>query len=507
MVNRHLILLIGLAMKSSATLFEKSIPGHQGVSLPEAGVPYSDPAAELPAHLLRKQPAQLPELNELETMRHFVNLSQKNMAIDVGFYPLGSCTMKYNPKVNEKMAALPGFADLHPYQPLSQTQGALELLYRLKTSLTEIVGLPGCSLQPAAGAHGELTGMMMIKAYHQHHGQAERTKVLVPDSAHGTNPSSARMCGYEVLTLRSDAKGQVDLAHLKELIQIHGPQVAALMMTNPNTLGIFEENILEISERMHAIGGLLYYDGANLNAIMGMARPGDMGFDVVHLNLHKTFSTPHGGGGPGAGPVLVRDILEPFLPRPVIVQLDAEHYGLDLERPLSIGRVRSFYGNFGVLVRAYTYIRAMGPDGLKQASYDAVLNANYLRTQLKTLFPLAHDDGPCMHEFVLSAQQVKKEQGVNALSIGKRLIDFGFHPPTVYFPLIVPEALMIEPTETETRQTLDSFIAAMQQIAQEIQEKPEFVNQAPHQALIKRVDEAGANRKPSVNWFQREVQA
>lgn len=491
-------------MYSSKTLFEKSTPGQRGVSLPESGVPFQDPAQDLPSHLIRKQAAELPELNELAVMRHFVNLSHKNHAIDTGFYPLGSCTMKYNPKVNEKVAALPGFADLHPYQPLEQIQGALELLYQLGQSLAAIVGLPGCSLQPAAGAHGELAGMMMIKAYHQQQGQSQRSKVLVPDSAHGTNPSSASMCGYEVVTLRSASNGQVDMQHLKELINTHSDSIAALMMTNPNTLGIFEENILEISERIHQTGALLYYDGANLNAIMGMARPGDMGFDVVHLNLHKTFSTPHGGGGPGAGPVLVRDILEPYLPSPVVIKTAAGSFALDNERPLSIGRVRSFYGNFGVLVRAYAYIRAMGPDGLKQASQDAVLNANYLRHHLKQFFELPHDQRPCMHEFVLSAQQTKKEHGVNALSIGKRLIDFGIHPPTVYFPLIVPEAMMIEPTETESHETLDHFIEVMKQIHHEIQTQPEFVNQAPHQAKIQRVDEARANRKPSINWFKGE---
>ncbi|MGV3523860.1 MAG: aminomethyl-transferring glycine dehydrogenase subunit GcvPB [Candidatus Sericytochromatia bacterium] len=484
----------------SDTLFEKSVTGHRGVSLPPAGVPFSDPAAELPAHLIRQTPAQLPELTELGVQRHFIGLSHKNHAIDVGFYPLGSCTMKYNPKINEKMAALPGFADLHPYQPTHQTQGALELLWNLQQSLAAIVGLPGCSLQPTAGAHGELTGMMMVKAYHAAQGDTARTKVLVPDSAHGTNPSSASMCGYEVVTLRSASNGQVDMGHLEELIAAHGPEIAALMMTNPNTLGIFEENILEISAAVHAIGGLLYYDGANLNAIMGMARPGDMGFDVLHLNLHKTFSTPHGGGGPGAGPVLVRDKLIPFLPVPV-VEKQADGFVLNFDRPQTIGRVRSFYGNFGVLVRAYAYIRAMGPDGLKQASQDAVLNANYLRHHLKALFELPHDDAPCMHEFVLSAQQTKKQYGVNALSIGKRLIDFNIHPPTVYFPLIVPEAMMIEPTETESRQTLDHFIGVMEQIATEVREKPDFVNAAPHDAVIRRVDEARANRKPAVNWF------
>lgn len=484
------------------TLFEKSTAGQRGVPLPAAGVPFTDPAASLPAHLLRQQPAELPELSELEVSRHFIGLSHKNHAIDVGFYPLGSCTMKYNPKVNEKAAALPGLSDIHPYLPAEHAQGALQLLYELKSYLSEIVGLPACTLQPAAGAHGELTGMLMIKACHSHKGQQQRTKVLVPDSAHGTNPSTASMCGFEVITLRSNDKGQVDMQHLAELIAEHGEQLAALMMTNPNTLGIFEENILEISAQIHKTGAMLYYDGANLNAIMGMARPGDMGFDVVHLNLHKTFSTPHGGGGPGAGPVLASAELEPFLPRPVIVQLPDQSYGIDEERPLSIGRVRSFYGNFGVLVRAYTYIRAMGGPGLKQASQDAVLNANYLRATLKQYFELPHDQAPCMHEFVLSAQNVKKAHGVNALSIGKRLIDFGIHPPTVYFPLIVPEAMMIEPTETESKAVLDHFLEVMQQIHAEIESQPEVVNQAPHHAPIKRVNEAAANRKPAVNWFQ-----
>lgn len=487
--------------QSSETLFEKSVPGHRGVSLPVPGVPEVDPASALPAHLIRKQPAELPELNELETMRHFVNLSHKNHAIDTGFYPLGSCTMKYNPKINEKVAALPGFADLHPYQPLEQAQGALELLWSLQQSLSAIVGLPGCSLQPAAGAHGELAGMMMIHAYHEQRGDTARTKVLVPDSAHGTNPSSASMCGYEIVTLRSGENGQVDMEHFRELIETHGNEFAALMMTNPNTLGLFEENILEIQRSIHATGALLYYDGANLNAIMGKARPGDMGFDVVHLNLHKTFSTPHGGGGPGAGPVLVRDKLMPFLPSPIVEKQADGSFKLVSGGEHTIGRVRSFYGNFGVLVRAYAYIRAMGPDGLTQASQDAVLNANYLRHHLKAHFELPHDQTPCMHEFVLSAANTKKEHGVNALSIGKRLLDFGIHAPTVYFPLIVPEAMMIEPTETEGKQTLDRFIAVMDRIAEEIKTQPDYVNEAPHNAPIRRVDEAKANRKPSVNWF------
>lgn len=485
----------------SDTIFKKSIPGHRAVTLPAPGVEILNPADHISPHLLRKTAAELPELTELEVSRHFINLSHKNMAIDVGFYPLGSCTMKYNPKVNEKISALPGFAELHPYQPEQQAQGALELMYKLKQALCEVTGMTDGSLQPAAGAHGELAGMMMIRAYHEHRNDTDRTLVLVPDSAHGTNPSSARMCGYEVVTLDSDRKGQVDMEHLKSLIAEHGERIAGLMMTNPNTLGIFEENILEISQRVHDIGALLYYDGANLNAIMGMARPGDMGFDVLHLNLHKTFSTPHGGGGPGSGPIFVNPTLAPFLPNPRVEKKADGSYGFE-SHDLSIGRVRSFYGNFGVLVRAYAYIRAMGAAGLKQASQDAVLNANYLRSTLKTMYPLPHDDAPCMHEFVLSAQPIKKEHGVNALSIGKRLIDFGFHPPTVYFPLIVPEALMIEPTETEGKRRLDQFLSAMTQIHQEIQEKPDFVNAAPHDAEIKRVNEAGANRNPRINAFQ-----
>lgn len=487
-------------------IFEKSQPGHRGVQLPSPGVPEQPVADLLPAHLIRKKPASLPEVTELDVMRHFIALSHRNHAIDLDFYPLGSCTMKYNPKLNEKAARLPGFAAAHPYQPEHQVQGCLQLLHELGEALAEVVGLPGCSLQPAAGAHGELTGMMMVKAYHEHQGQTQRKYVLVPDSAHGTNPSSAAMCGYEVLTLRSNNRGQVDMDHLAELLAAHQDSIAALMMTNPNTLGIFEENILAISEAVHAVGALIYYDGANLNAIMGMARPGDMGFDVVHLNLHKTFSTPHGGGGPGAGPVLVRDILEPFLPKPVVVRRETEQgpvYHLESDRPLSIGRVRSFYGNFGVLVRAYTYIRSMGGRGLKQASQDAVLNANYLKDHLKQHYELPHD-GPCMHEFVLSASTLKKEVGVNALAIAKRLIDYGVHPPTIYFPLIVPEAMMIEPTETENRDTLDRFIGMMEQIADEAHNQPEMVKTAPHHAVIRRVDEAHANRKPAINWFQGE---
>lgn len=484
----------------SKTIFEKSISGHHGVTLPASGAEEIELEKHLPEKFIRKSAPELPEVTELETMRHFITLSHKNHSIDTGFYPLGSCTMKYNPKINEKAARLDGFASTHPYQPIEQTQGCLELLHELGEYLKNLTGLDAVSLQPAAGAHGEMTGMMMIQAYHRHNGQHQRTKVICPDSAHGTNPSSAALCGFKVLTVRSDERGQVDMIHFNELLEEHGNTIAGLMLTNPNTLGIFEENILTITKRLHEVGGLIYYDGANLNAIMGMARPGDMGFDVVHLNLHKTFSTPHGGGGPGAGPVVVRDILEPFLPQPVVKQ-ENDQYILETDRPLTIGRIRSFFGNFGVLVRAYTYIRSMGPNGLKQASQDAVLNANYLKEHLKDTFDLPHS-GPCMHEFVLSSQSLKKETGVNTLAIAKRLMDYNIHPPTVYFPLVVPEALMIEPTETENIRVLNNFIEVMKTIAIEAKENPDTVLNAPHTTTIKRIDEATANRKPLVNWFQ-----
>lgn len=489
-------------VSDNRVIFEKSIPGHRGVPLPPIGVPEKPLSELLPAAYLRQQPAPLPEVTELDVMRHFIQLSHKNHAIDVGFYPLGSCTMKYNPKVNEKAARLEGFAQAHPYQSTAQVQGCLQLLYELGQDLANIVGLPAVTLQPAAGAHGELTGIMMIQAHHQHTGQTQRNLVIVPDSAHGTNPSSAAMCGYQIANVRSNTKGQVDMQHLQELLDSHPDTIAAMMMTNPNTAGLFEENVVAIAQRLHEAGALMYYDGANLNAIMGWARPGDMGFDVCHLNLHKTFSTPHGGGGPGAGPVLVNETLRPYLPSPVITYHPEcqPAYDLDHARPHSIGRVRSFYGNFGVLVRAYAYIRAMGADGLKQASQDAVLNANYIKEQLKADYDI-HYPGICMHEFVISAQNFKKEHGVNALAIAKRLIDFGIHPPTIYFPLIVPEALMIEPTETENLPTLKHFTEVMAQIAQEARENPERLLHAPYKAPIHRVDEALANRKPVVNWF------
>jgi glycine dehydrogenase subunit 2 len=470
-------------------------PGRRGVVIPEAAVPAPPLSEVLPAAMLRREAPALPQQSELEIVRHYLRLSQLNHAIDKGFYPLGSCTMKYNPKVNEWAARLDGLANIHPYQPESQLQGALEIMYDLQQWLCAITGLERCSLQPAAGAHGELTGILMIKAYHQHRGDAKRTRVLVPDSAHGTNPATAAVAGFEVVTVASDSRGLVDLADLKTKLD---DRVAALMLTNPNTLGLFEEDILEIQEAVHAAGGLLYYDGANFNAILGTVRPGDMGFDVVHLNLHKTFSTPHGGGGPGSGPVVVGKALEPFLPVPIVARHASGKYRLDADRPLTIGRVKAFFGNFGMHVRAYAYILAHGADGLAQVSRDAVLNANYLKAQLKEPFEMPHAQ-PCMHEFVISGSR-QKAKGCNTLLLGKRLIDYGIHPPTIYFPLIVPEAMMIEPTETESKETLDRFVSAMRSIAREVEETPAVVQQAPHTTPIKRVDEVLAARKPVLRW-------
>ncbi len=472
--------------------FELSSPGRRGYSLPLLDVPAVDPAAVLPAELLRRRPARLPELSEVDVVRHFTALSRRNHGVDTGFYPLGSCTMKYNPKVNENLAGLPGFTSVHPYQPEETVQGALELLFRAERFLAEITGMDRVTLQPAAGAHGEFTGMAVIRAYHQNRGQ-HRRKVLVPDSSHGTNPATASMCGYEVVVVGSDARGGVDIKALRALANA---DVAALMLTNPNTLGLFDENIVEIAEIVHRAGGLLYYDGANANAILGYSRPGDMGFDVVHLNLHKTFATPHGGGGPGSGPVGVKPELVPFLPVPT-VESDGERYWLDHDRPLSIGKVRSFYGNFGVVVKAYAYILSLGPDGLKRVSEDAVINANYLLARLKEHYELPFDRF-CKHEFVLSGSRQKARQGVSTLDIAKRILDFGYHPPTVYFPLIVPEAIMIEPTETESRETLDAFAEAMIQIAREAEEEPEKVKGAPYRTVVGRLDEAQAARRPDL---------
>lgn len=474
--------------------FEKSHPGRVGMRVPAAGVPHTDLNTAIPAHLARREAPPLPSLSEPEVIRHYTRISKLNYSIDGGFYPLGSCTMKYNPKVNEGMARLPGFANLHPYQPERTVQGALELMHDLERQLAAITGMARVTLQPAAGAHGELVGCLMIKAYHESRQDAQRTQILVPDAAHGTNPATAAMAGFEVVTIPSNAHGQVDLEALKAAVS---EKTAGIMLTNPNTIGLFEEQIQEIARVVHQAGGLLYYDGANLNAIMGLVRPGDMGFDIVHLNLHKTFTTPHGGGGPGAGPVGVRESLVPFLPTP-LVEKQGDRYTLVHDRPQSIGRIKAYYGNFGMLVRAMTYILSMGGDGLKQASADAVLNANYLRVKLKDWYKLAFDQ-VCMHEFVLSGDRQKKA-GVNTLAIAKRLIDHGYHPPTIYFPLVVSEALMIEPTETESKDTLDAFIAAMIAIAEEVERDPQAVLAAPQEAPVGRVDEVTAARKPNFRF-------
>jgi len=478
-------------------IFERSKPGRIAYSLPAPDVPEVNVADAIPPHLLRRTPAELPEVSELDLIRHYTELSRRNHGIDIGFYPLGSCTMKYNPKVNEDVARLPGFTEVHPLQPEETVQGALALMWHLQEYLAEITGMDAVTLQPAAGAHGEWTGLMMIRAYYEARGE-KRTKVLVPDSAHGTNPASATVAGLETVTVPSNERGLVDLEALKRLAD---ENTAALMLTNPNTLGLFEEQIVEIAKIVHDVGGLLYYDGANANAIMGIARPGDMGFDVVHLNLHKTFTTPHGGGGPGAGPVGVKKALIPFLPVPVVVK-EGDRYRLDYDRPQSIGRVKGFYGNFGMLVRAYAYIRTMGPDGLRQVAENAVLNANYLMRRLAPYFDLPYDRH-CKHEFVLSGRRQKK-LGVRTLDMAKRLLDFGFHPPTIYFPLIVDECLMIEPTETESKETLDAFADAMIQIAKEAEENPDIVLRAPHTTVVKRLDEVRAARKPILRWQKPE---
>lgn len=477
---------------TEAFIFELSRPGRRAYSLPPMDVPKSD-MSEL-QDLVRREAPRLPEVSELDVVRHFTALSQKNHGVDTGFYPLGSCTMKYNPKRNERAARLDGFARIHPLQPAKSVQGALALLHELQCDLAAITGMDTVSLQPAAGAQGEWTGLMMIREYHERHGQTGRDKVIVPDSAHGTNPASVSMAGLKAVTIPSKADGSVDLDALRSVV---GEDTAALMLTNPSTLGLFETQIVEIAKIVHEAGGLLYYDGANMNAILGYARPGDMGFDVVHLNLHKTFSTPHGGGGPGAGPVGVKSFLEPYLPKPVLQRVN-NRYEWNWDRPLSIGKVKGFFGNFGVLVRAYTYIRTMGPDGLKLVSESAVLSANYLLSQLRDTFdaPFA---GPCKHEFVLSGSR-QKSAGVRTLDIAKRLIDFGIHPPTIYFPLIVEECLMIEPTECESKETLDQFIEIMKQVAQEAQDNPEYVKTAPHETIVGRLDEVKAARSPVLRY-------
>lgn len=478
----------------SKLIFERSVPGSCAFSLPEGDVPPVELKDSLQGFLRESEPI-LPEVSEVEVVRHFTELSQKAFGVDSGMYPLGSCTMKYNPKINEWAARLPGFADLHPDQPEETVQGALELIYDLEQMLCEITGMERFTLQPASGAHGEMTGASLIKAYHEQRQDFQRKKMVVPDSAHGTNPATAHMLGFEVIEVKSNDRGLVDVDDLRSLMS---DQIAGLMLTNPNTLGLFEEEIAEISAVVHEAGGLLYYDGANLNAVMGVARPGDMGFDIVHLNLHKTFSTPHGGGGPGSGPVGVKDFLVEFLPVPIVGRKDGQYF-LDYDLPHTIGKVQSFYGNFGVMVKAYAYIKALGGRGIREACQHAVLNANYIRHNLREFYEIPYDR-LCKHEFVASAVKQKKEDGVTALDVAKRLIDYGYHPPTIYFPLIVEEALMIEPTETETKGRLDDFIKAMQEIARESKENPELVKDAPTKTPIRRVDEVTAARQPILKW-------
>jgi glycine dehydrogenase subunit 2 len=478
----------------SKLIYEKSTPGRQALVMPKAGVPEKKLTDLIPAQFLRKSAPELPEVSELEAVRHFVNLSQLNHAIDTGFYPLGSCTMKYNPKVNDAMAALEGFRELHPSQPVDQVQGALEVMWALQNMIAQVVGLPAVTLQPAAGAHGEMLGLMLIKAYFKSRGETGRTKVIVPDTAHGTNPATAAMAGFQVVEIASNERGIVDVNALKQAL---GPDVAAIMLTNPNTLGLFEEEILTVQKLVHEAGGLLYYDGANLNAIMGIVRPGDMGFDVCHLNLHKTFSTPHGGGGPGGCAVACRETLARFLPKPVITK-QGDRFVLDDDRPESVGKIKGFYGNFGILVRALTYMLAHGRQGLCQVSRDAVLSANYLKERLKHAYTLPHTQ-PCMHEFVLSGNK-QKERGVSTNHIAKRMLDFKVHSPTVYFPLVVPEAMMIEPTETEAKQTLDEFVEIMLTIDKETKENPSVVLSAPQNTPVAKLDEALAARKPNLRW-------
>ncbi|MGH9767625.1 MAG: aminomethyl-transferring glycine dehydrogenase subunit GcvPB [Blastocatellia bacterium] len=485
--------------QNEGSIFDRSRPGRVGYKLPALDIEAAPIDSLIDPKLLRDNDlAGLPEVSEVDVIRHFTRISTWNYAVDYGMYPLGSCTMKYNPKLNERVARLEGFAASHPYTPDELAQGNLELLKELEESLAEITGLPAVSLQPAAGAQGEMTGLMVIRKCLESRGNA-RKLVLIPDSAHGTNPASAAVCGYQVKTIKSNNNGAIDLENLRQVVN---EDVAALMLTNPSTLGMFEENIEEICRILHDAGGFVYMDGANMNALVGVTRPGDMGVDVIHLNLHKTFSTPHGGGGPGAGPIAVTKELEPFLPFPRVV---AETNGkgervlrLDYDRPQSIGRVRAFCGNYSVLVRALCYILTLGPDGLRAATETAVLNANYIAHHLKDVYDIAFDGQP-MHEVILNDKRQQKF-GVHTLDIAKRLIDYGFHPMTVYFPLVVSGAMMIEPTESEGREELDLFIDAMKSIAQEVEADPELVKSAPHNTRIGRLDEAAAARKPVLRW-------
>jgi glycine dehydrogenase subunit 2 len=500
----------GLLQRDRAvTIFERGQSGRRAFAAPELDVPERPSEDLLPARLRRAEPPRLPEVSEPELVRHYVRISRRNFDLDSGFYPLGSCTMKHNPRLHERVAALPGHARLHPLQHPDRAQGALELMWNLQEALAEIAGLPHVSLQPSAGSHGELAGVLLTRAYHEDRGE-RRHKVLAPDTAHGTNPATVTMAGLEVVKVGTNADGGVDVDDLRTKAD---SDVACLMLTNPNTLGLFDPAIEEIASIVHGVGATLYYDGANLNAVMGISRPGDMGFDIVHFNLHKSFTQPHGGGGPGAGPIAVSERIEPYLPRPQVVRREGAsgngspdaaepRFHLDYDRPKSIGRLRGFQGNFGVFVRSYAYIRSLGGEGLTDASRTAVLNANYLVARLRAagvadLLPLAYDR-LCMHEFVLSGAPMKRELQIKTLDLAKRLLDHGFHPPTVYFPLLVDEALLIEPTETETKETLDAFAAAIAEILREAREDPEVARHAPYTTPVRRLDEAGAARRPVI---------
>lgn len=476
--------------QSTELLFELSHAGRRCHRLPECDVPL---AAEglLPAEVRSETAPALPEVGEIDLVRHFVNLSTRNMSIDTNFYPLGSCTMKYNPKRHERLAALPGLGELHPLQEDSTCQGMLELLYQMQTFLAEIAGLHGVSLQPAAGAQGELTALLVAAAYFKDRGE-KRTQVLIPDSAHGTNPASAAIAGFDTVPVKSNGRGLVDLEDFRSKLD---EKTAVFMITNPNTLGLFEDQIGTITDLVHRQGGLVYLDGANMNAILGIARPGDFGADMMHYNVHKTFTGPHGAGGPGSGPIAVRDMLVPYLPAPIVVQ-EGERYRLDYDRPQSIGRVRSFFGNVGILIRGYCYIRTLGAQGLREVSEHAVLNANYLLSRVKGQYEVPYGDR-CMHEFVASARNLRREKKISAMDIGKRLLDFGYHAPTVYFPLVVPEALMIEPTETESKETLDAFADTLLRIKEE---EADYLHQAPHTLGLSRPDEVRAAKEPILRW-------
>jgi glycine dehydrogenase subunit 2 len=490
-----------LQREPARTIFQKGAPGRRAFQCPELDVPQVDPEV-LPARFRREQPARLPEVSEPEIVRHYVGLSKRNFDLDSGFYPLGSCTMKHNPRLHERAAALPGHSRLHPLQDPERAQGALELMWNLQEALAEISGLPHVSLQPSAGSHGELAGVLLTRAYHEDRGES-RHKVLTPDTSHGTNPATVTMAGLEVVKLATNADGGVDIDDLRAKAD---GDVACLMLTNPNTLGLFDPNIAEIAEIVHGVGATLYYDGANLNAVMGLSRPGDMGFDIVHFNLHKSFTQPHGGGGPGSGPIAVSERVAPFLPVPMVARGKDGSFDLDYGRgragSQSIGRLRGFHGNYGCFVRSYAYIRSLGGDGLRDASEVAVLNANYLLARLRRediaeQLPLAYGD-LCMHEFVLSGGPMKRALGVKTLDLAKRLLDFGFHPPTVYFPLLVDEALMVEPTETETRETLDSFADAIAAILKEAAEDPAIAREAPYTTPVRRLDEVAAAKRPVI---------